>query len=85
MQFWRYETKVAHSEIFCFGQGRYWRGRGGWGEGVSQKWGCVSDSLWSDGRAGRSTKGTKGHEGWGTALRRELMGVHSCPDCDLCG
>ena len=40
-------------------------------------------------RVGRETKGGEGHEGWGgarrvgRALRRELMGVHSCPDCDF--
>ena len=62
-QFWWCESNVAHSEIFCFGEGRYWRGRWVGGGGSAKNEGCVSDSLWSDGRAGRSTKGTKDREG----------------------
>ena len=61
-QFWWCESNVAHSEIFCFGEGKYWRGRRGWGKGSTNNKGCVSDRLWSGGRTGRSTKGTKGRE-----------------------
>ena len=62
-QFWWCESNVAHSEIFCFGLGRYWRGWWVGGRRFSYEWGCVSGRLWSDGRAGRSTKGREGGEG----------------------
>ena len=71
------ESNVAHSEIFCFGQGRYWRGRGG-GEAVQPKMGVrfrqamvrwqgweIHEGHEGARRVGRGTQGGEGHEGWG--------------------
>ena len=62
-QFWWCESNVAHSEIFCFGQGRFWR-RQAWAGGVQPKMGVsFRQSYGQMAGLGDPRRGTKGHEG----------------------